>query len=161
MVSGRLEQPDLAERPLDDLDDDGGARDHRHVRGVHLGDLGTCALGHRSLRRRRDDPILGADDRPARDVLPGRRAGRLGDRRQRGGTLRCVDEGGFVGGDIVAKLPATTFGKRYVSTTSGGAPGIGTSLKVAVGLVSAAVSADSWPASAATGCPSSGMKAST
>ena len=34
-----------------------------------------------------------------------------------------------------AKLSATTLGRRYVSTTSGGAPGIGTSLNMAVGLV--------------------------
>ncbi len=41
-----------------------------------------------------------------------------------------------------AKLSVTVLGRRYVSTTSGGAPGIGTSLNVAVGLVTAGPRAD-------------------
>ena len=53
-----------------------GLRHERDVRGRHLHDRRVRALGHEPLERRRDRLVLGAEQVPARQRLPRRRARR-------------------------------------------------------------------------------------
>ena len=80
-------------------------------------------LGHRAERLRHDDPVLRPDDRPGRDVLPrGRPEGSTTAANEAGRWVAAISPWSSADRPF-AKLSATTLGRRYVSGTSGGAPG--------------------------------------
>lgn len=71
-----------------------GTRHHRHVGCLDLRDHGACAGGHEPLGGWRDGVVLRGDQVPGGQVLPRRRAGRLGERSDGEGPLCGLHQAG-------------------------------------------------------------------
>jgi hypothetical protein len=77
--------------------------DHGQVRGVDLRDVGSGPVGREELLGRGDDAVVHADDVPGRDRLPGRDAGRIGERVGGEGPLGGGQHRAFAGGQPVGE----------------------------------------------------------
>src|SRR6266508_3178696 len=80
-----------------------GLGDHRQVRGLDLDDPGIGPLGHEQLGRRQDHAVNRADQRPGRNVGPGRWPGLLNEGEGRAGPLGGGQDGRLLGGQVVGE----------------------------------------------------------